>query len=252
MNTAPRPRDGEVHLYTMALPQQSAELARLDGFLSPSERERARLLKSRAVGNRSIAVRGILREILGGYLGIEPGNVRIATGKHGKPFVEQNCGDLRFNLSHAGDIFVLAVAAGLEVGIDIETIEPDKPLNDMARIAFSRREQEELFSLPSHHLKTAAFYRCWVRKEACMKACGRGFSLPSNSFEIPLLHEEAALLNICCNQTCWHVLDIDVPHRYCAALAVETRPSAMHPPAVKRYYRGRKTVAESPDFIPEK
>ncbi len=230
MNSIPRPLDNEVHLHSLTLSHTQTELTRLGSLLSTDETARAARLKSDSARKSFISGRGALREILGRYLGITPENVQIAVGDHGKPFLaDRNC-HLRFNLSHSGDMHLLAVASGFEVGVDIEIIEPGKPLADMARIAFSRLEQEELFSLPTPFLQTAAFYRCWVRKEACLKGCGRGFSLSGNSFDIsPFNDGTTTLLNVCCGQSYWHIMDIGMPDGYCAALAVEARFSTLLP-----------------------
>jgi 4'-phosphopantetheinyl transferase len=119
------------------------------------------------------------------------------------------------------------------VGVDIETIQADKPVHSMARLAFSPREQEDLLTLPSSQLQSTAFYRCWVRKEACLKACGRGFSLPGSSFDVPICVEKLPQQTlITCNQSLWHVQDIDVPDTCCAALAVEAGGISHSPPAI--------------------
>lgn len=234
MNTTARPHDGEVHIYCLTLPKESSELTRLWQLLSPGETERAGSLKIETAKERFIAGRGILREILGGYLGIGPGEVRIATGEHGKPFLANGGANLNFNLSHSGDMYVLAVATAAELGIDVEEVEAGKPFDDVARLAFSSRERQELLTLPSSDLQAAGFYRCWVRKEACLKACGSGFSLPGNSFEVSPLDNSAAMQTVLCGQNWWHVLDIDVPHPYCAALAVEPRRTPRLPPTLTR------------------
>jgi len=230
MNSTSRPLDNQVHLYCLSLPHDIPELTRCERLLSPTETERARLLKSALIRSRFIAGRGMLREILGGYLDVDPADVRIATGEQGKPFVADGAMDLRFNLSHVDDLLVLAVATGVEVGIDIERIAVDKPVHDMARLAFSRREQEELYAMPASQ-QIRAFYRCWVRKEACLKASGKGFSLPGNSFNISLSND-ALIPRICCNDTFWHVLDIIAPHSYCTALAVESHSPDLPPPTL--------------------
>ncbi|MHB8058437.1 MAG: 4'-phosphopantetheinyl transferase family protein [Desulfuromonadaceae bacterium] len=231
MKAAPRPLDGEVHLYCLTLPDAAAELTRFERLLSATELERAFLLKSDLARNRYIAGRGKLRDILGGYLNIDPAEVRIATGEQGKPFLADAAVDLRFNLSHVDDLLLLAIAAGVEVGVDIERVAADKPVHDMARLVFSRREQEELLAMPVPE-QIQAFYRCWVRKEACLKACGRGFSLPGSSFDVPLRFEESAMQTVNCNQSFWHVRDIDVPEKYCAAVAVEAGDVSSFSPTV--------------------
>jgi 4'-phosphopantetheinyl transferase len=224
MNPSPRPLDGEIHLYCLTLPQETSQLTRFERLLSMSEANRAGRLKSFQTRNRFIAGRGMLRDILGGYLCVDPAEVRIATGEHGKPFLADGAADLRFNLSHVDEILVLAVAAGVEVGVDIERIDAGKAIHDMARLAFSRHEQEELLAMPASR-QAEAFYRCWVCKEACLKACGRGFSLPGGSFSVSLFNGAPTMRRVCCNETIWQVLDIDVPRNYCAALAFETRSS---------------------------
>lgn len=225
----PWPLDGEVHLYGLTLPHAPLELARLGSFLAPGETERAGLLKSATAKTRYIAGRGVLREILGSYLRIAARQVQLTLGEQGKPFLAAALDKLCFNLAHSGDYFLLAVAANREVGVDIETIAPDKPLAEMARIVFSRHEQDQLSRLSSPHLETA-FYRCWVRKEACLKACGRGFSLPSNSFELSPPDEATAGMTTRCDQKFWQVVDLDAPLRCCAALALESAGSAPPPP----------------------
>jgi len=232
MIATPRPLDGEVHLYCLTLPHDVSELTRFERLLSTTELDRACLLRSDPARNRYIAGRGKLRDILGGYLGIDPAEVRIATGEQGKPFLADAAVDLRFNLSHVDDVLVLTVAAGVEVGVDIERIETDKPIHDMARLAFSRREQEELLAMPVSQ-QIQAFYRCWVSKEACLKACGKGFSLPGSSFDVPICFDEPAMQTIInCNQSLWHVQDIDVPDKYCAAVAVEAGDVSSFSPTI--------------------
>lgn len=233
MKTRPWPLGREVHLYGLSLPRCPAELTLLKSFLAPDEMERAGLLKNREAFERRLAGRGLLREILGGYLGTEARNVRLATGEHGKPCLADRQKGLHFNLAHSGDALLLAVAAGREVGVDIETIDPDRPLVDMSRMVFSRHEQEQLSGLSSPYLEDA-FYRCWVRKEACLKACGRGFSLSGNTFDVSPLDKDAGAGSVRCDGKTWQVLDIDVPPGYCAALAVESCDPAQPSPLVTR------------------
>jgi 4'-phosphopantetheinyl transferase len=232
MITAQQPGGDEVHLYRIVLSQQLPELSRLRQLLSKSETDRSALLKDDLAKKNYIAGRGVLREILGSYVGVAPEKVRIVTGEHGKPCLTKCTENIRFNLSHSEDILIIAISTGRDVGVDIEAIKTDKPLNGMASLAFSRREQEELFTLPSSRLATA-FYHCWVRKEACLNACGRGFSLPGSSFDVPVCFEEPPLQTLInCNQLFWHVQDIDVPENYCAAVAVEAGGVSPSPPTI--------------------
>ena len=228
MSTIPGPLAAEIHIHRLTIPHHPTELAHLQQLLSPYELNRASLLKSDRARNRFIAGRGSLRTVLSFYLDNAPEDIQLECGEHGKPFLADNCKNLRFNLAHSGELLLVAVTAGVEVGVDIEKAEAGKPFFDMAKLAFSSQEQKKLLEIHESHLQMDAFYRCWVRKEACMKACGRGFSLPSNSFDVSMLAGEQSQQIVRCNQTGWQVLDVTVPQGYYAALAVESSASS-HP-----------------------
>ena len=213
----PWPQENEVHIHRAVLGSET------ERYVSSNERVRAEVLLDPYKKKRFLAGRGLLREILGGYLGIQPGEVHFTLGEHGKPYLSTttvNKEQLHFNLSHSGTMFLLAIAVDRNVGIDLEQLSSDIPYPDMARIAFSPREQKELFDLP-HHLQLAAFYRCWTRKEAYLKACGSGFAIKSSSFDVSLLPGSPAVLIEPGKPPVWLLVDISVPETYCAALAVQ-------------------------------
>jgi 4'-phosphopantetheinyl transferase len=220
------PVAGEVHIRFGSLDLQGAELARRERYLSPDERVRADRLLDRQTRDRFVAGRGFLRETLARYLGREPVDLRFATGEHGKPGLVEAPGgsSLCFNLSHADGSAILAVAGNREVGIDLERMREELQFREMAQQFYSLRERTELFSLPPD-LQLAAFYRCWTRKEAYLKGCGRGFSQPSDSFDMSLLpgHPTALVEHRSTPGAAsrWTIVDIPVPEGYCAALAVE-------------------------------
>lgn len=209
----PWPQQNEVHIHRAVSGAEPLD------YVSPDEISRADHLLDPRKRKSFLAYRSLLRKILGSYLRIGPEDVRFAIGEHGKPYLFNsgfNKELLHFNLSHSDTMFLLAVASDREVGIDIERLDKDIPLENMARIAFSPREQQELFALPDY-LQPAAFYRCWTRKEAYMKACGMGFAMKSTSFDVTLLPGTPAALFT----PSWRLLDIAVPKDYHAALAVE-------------------------------
>ncbi len=213
----PWPQKNEVHIHC-AIPgtgvvrhASSDEISRADRLLDADKK------------NCFLACRGLLREILGGYLGIPAKEVFLAVGEHGKPYLSTTTANkerLHFNLSHSGTMFLLAIAADRDVGIDLEQLSSDTPYPDMARLAFSPREQKELFDLPQHQ-QLAAFYRCWTRKEAYLKACGSGFAVETSSFDVSLLPKTPAVLVEPNKQPSWLLVDISVPETYYAALAVQ-------------------------------
>ena len=217
------PGPGEVHirLFTLAIGEE--ELPGLEQLLTPDERQRADRLVDRQVRKRFIAGRGRLREILAGYLELEPAVLLLTTNPYGKPRLEdRHDHGLCFNLSHSGDLCILALALNCELGVDLEQVRDDLPFEAIARQFFSHHEQTEFFSLPPV-LQPAAFYRCWTRKEAYLKACGSGFSSPSDICDVSLLPDQPPALLALRNNTeqlCeWSLADLAVPEGFCAALA---------------------------------
>jgi 4'-phosphopantetheinyl transferase len=229
MESRELPNANEVHIRFTRLDLEDDDQSRLERRLAEEERSRADRLKIELARNRFIAGRAFLRETLASYLEVEPEALLLGEGEWGKPYIAQGkgCGMLSFNLSHAAGLAVLAVSLKREVGIDIEKTAKELPYRNIARMFFSPREQEELFTLPPDE-QLAAFYRCWSRKEAYLKGCGRGFSVPSGNFDVSLLPgQKPALIEHRLSpgeSGRWSLLDIPAPEGFCAALAVEGGP----------------------------
>jgi 4'-phosphopantetheinyl transferase len=133
---------------------------------------------------------------------------------------------LRFNLSHSNEVALLAVALDAELGVDVEHVRPDFAGEDIARRYFSRAEVEVFNKLPQDE-RVAAFFRCWTRKEAYIKAIGKGFSQALDAFDVTLAPGVApALLRAEDDDASrWWMTDVDVGEGYAGALLVE-RPVA--------------------------
>src|SRR5262249_14010343 len=191
----PGPR--EARILTADLEPGAAAVDRLVPLLSPDERERAARFHFRRDAMRWIVARAILRQILGGCLGVDRGAVVLSYGPQGKPAVVAPTGsvDLQFSLAHSSHVAVYAVSAGCPVGIDVEGM---RPLSDMDRIAartFSPRECAALRKLPPG-LRAVGFFNCWTRKEAYIKAVGLGLSYPLDRFSVSLAPGEPARLEV--------------------------------------------------------
>jgi 4'-phosphopantetheinyl transferase len=138
---------------------------------------------------------GKLRELLSGYLGNSPPQVRLLAGPFGKPCLAE--GDLQFSLSHSHGIALFAVVRGREIGCDIEHRDARFACEQVASRFFSPIEARAFGSIPTAR-QTEAFFNCWTRKEAYVKARGLGLSLPLDSFDVTLAPSEpAALLRGC-------------------------------------------------------
>lgn len=145
-------------------------------LLNDAEKEKEATFLRPELQKKYINTRGVLRKILGSYLNVNPQKIRINTGEHGKPFVDD---ELFFNLSHTGNKFAIAVSNNAEVGIDLEQYKNRTNLQGLVGKCFSKEEQAYWHKLTKPQ-KVTMFYRFWVRKEAFVKAVGRGIALGLN------------------------------------------------------------------------
>ncbi len=174
--------DGQVHVWRANLDLDSGWLAELRTSLAPGEIERANRYVFEQDRLRFEAGRGILRRLLSKYLGRPPASFEIHTNPFGKPLTD---GDICFNLSHSGPLAVYAFARNAGVGIDLERIRTDVECLEIASRYFTDAEVVELKGTPKER-RSETFFRCWTRKEAYVKALGRGLSMSIGSFEIGL------------------------------------------------------------------
>lgn len=167
---APALTRGEVHVWAVALDDDRARGEAPAAVLSAEERRRA--ANFRHAGRRAafIAARAALRSILAGYVGTSAERIRLRTGPGGKPELE-GPGELRFNLSHSGRLALCAVARGRDVGVDVEHVRGGFDFTRIAERFFSEPERRML-QVAAGRARCEAFFRCWTRREAYLKARG--------------------------------------------------------------------------------
>jgi 4'-phosphopantetheinyl transferase len=180
-----------VHLWFFSREVGARARERLRETLGPEELERSRRFRFERDRNRFIAGRGTLRAVLGLYLDRPPSRLRFRLGSHGKPHLEED--DVSFNLSHSGRWALLAVSAGRQVGVDVERIDRARSTESIAERFFSPAEVSALRGLRAF-ARTRAFFRCWTRKEAYIKARGEGLSIPLDSFSVSIEPASASRL----------------------------------------------------------
>jgi 4'-phosphopantetheinyl transferase len=194
--------------------------------LSADEHERAERFRFRKDREHFIAARGLLRILLGRYLDLPPRQLSFSYSPYGKPQLAGVSGGaaLRFNVSHSHGIALYAVALGREIGVDVEYIRREVVGESIAEHFFSAREVASLRALPAE-MQPQAFFNCWTRKEAFIKAIGEGLSFPLDEFDVSLVPDEpAALLNTRngpLEAARWSLQALPVDEGYVAALAVE-------------------------------
>lgn len=221
----------DVHIWQASLVQPAEQIAMLAQTLTADEQQRATRFHFEADRERFIVGRGVLRAILGRYLGLEPGQVRFSYSPHGKPAVQDNpgAGAVRFNLAHAGEIALYAVAH-TEVGVDLEAIVPVPGSEQIAERYFTLRERTVLHALSKREWETA-FLRQWTRKEAYLKARGCGLSLEPDQVEVLLDSNGSLKLNVAGEPdeaARWSLSDLTPAEGYVAALAVEGQGWHLH------------------------
>jgi 4'-phosphopantetheinyl transferase len=210
---------GEVHMWRIELEQPAIVLEKFWSTLEADELERASRFHFDKHRNSFVVARGFLRDVLSRYLESKPETLRFSYGDYGKPAID---GRLHFNMSHSHRVGLLAITEDRQIGVDVEHIRADFATEDIARRFFSHSEVESFNSLPRDK-QVAAFFRCWARKEAFIKATGRGLSQPLDEFDVTLAPgEAAALLRVDEDDASrWSMSDIDVGGDYAAALVVE-------------------------------
>ena len=235
MENVPRARitlaEDEIHVWRVRLHQNAGRVRSLFRQLSTDERHRAGRLRFPVDRDHFIVARGALRHVLSLYAGGEPAALRFCYGAHGKPTLAQESGGdgLRFNLSHSHELALIVVTRCREVGIDLEFIRDDFSALELAARFFSGREAATLRALPEA-VRFRAFFNCWTRKEAYIKARGTGLSLPLKSFEVSLAPGAPAVLLHVEGEpdTLWSLHDLPlVEPGYAAALVVDTPRCAL-------------------------
>jgi 4'-phosphopantetheinyl transferase len=200
----------------LALDVPEARLTRLRLLLDAGERARAERFVFERHRRRFTAARGLLRETLAAELGGDPAALRFEYGPRGKPRLAAGSDDgLRFNVSHSGELLLIALARGAELGVDVEAVRPDIDHAAIARRFFSACEQAALLALPDP-LRARGFFAIWTRKEAYVKLLGGGLSIPLDGFDVSL-DEPARLLRGAAGVT---LLRAEAPDGFLAALAM--------------------------------
>jgi len=177
--------EDDLHIWLAWLDVELQERARLRSYLSKDEFSRAERFVFPRDRDHFIVARGRLRELLGKYLHCPPYNVQFKTGRYGKLSLVDERDPLRFNLSHSQGLAIYGFCVGREVGIDMEKIRPGFAGEGIAERYFSATEQRELAELPEE-LRDMAFFLCWTRKEAYIKAHGDGLQIALDSFDVSL------------------------------------------------------------------
>jgi 4'-phosphopantetheinyl transferase len=221
-----RLEDDDVHVWRASIDLPAQQVRELRCILTPDELERAERFHFPRDRNRFIVARGVLRDILAHCVNEDPGQIRFHYGPYGKPNLVRRDGERRlcFNLAHSRGVALYALTYHREIGVDLEYKITGLIDERIAEHFFSAQEIAALRALPPN-AQIEAFFNCWTRKEAYIKAKGKGLSLPLDQFVVSLAPGEPAMLKdtpgdpLEANR--WSLHTLSPGPGYVAALAVE-------------------------------
>jgi 4'-phosphopantetheinyl transferase len=202
----------------------AAEVADYQNYwcvLDAAEQAHAGKITNDLLHKRYVEVHGRLRNILAQTLNESPEKIRINKTEHGKPYLPDTP-ELAFNLSHSADILVIAVGWNCQLGVDIESCKPRTSLAGLVDKCFAEEEIAYWNKQPETQ-KTLEFYRFWTRKEAFVKATGRGIGLGLNRCVINP-ENQAEFLRVpvdCGPASIWHVQELAFAPGICSALVTD-------------------------------
>ncbi len=177
----------EAHVWAVSLVDSELSANECLAVLSTDERARADEFRLDEPRRQFIVTRGVLRTLLGRYLGERPEDISFSFEAVAKLRLANKyaASKLRFNVSHSGDLALIAVNLGCDVGIDVERCRPVNQLEQLARRSFHPDEISELLATESE-TRNDVFLRCWTAKEAVLKAYGAGIAGSLDDFHVPV------------------------------------------------------------------
>lgn len=214
----------ELHVWDVSLLLPEEILESLSSILDENEKSKAAGFKFENDKRKYIAAHGALRQILAGYLNCEPRTTVFNHNRYGKPFIKENRNRIEFNLTHSKERALIAVTRDKRVGVDLEYRRSEMDFKGIAQQYFSAPENQALQSLPANS-RNKAFFDCWTRKEAFIKATGKGFSQSLKKFDVSVEPgKPARLLSVNSSgveAAGWQMFDLVISPDYSAAVIVE-------------------------------
>jgi 4'-phosphopantetheinyl transferase len=219
----------QVNIWTLDTRVSNDVTAQFEEVLAPDESERAAQFRADHQRESYILARGVVRFLLGYYLAVDPRSIRFAYGPNGKAALVPP-DSVQFNVTHSADMAAIALARGCDVGIDLEQIRPLKELEQIADRFLCAKEAAEINSLPPGE-REKAFFSCWTRKEAYVKAIGAGLEKPLKSFRIAETAGSAGELELYDEEGTssepWTIQDIHLMPGWTGAVAYRDRERSL-------------------------
>jgi 4'-phosphopantetheinyl transferase len=217
---------GEVHVWTARPSSEGVSLVALEALLNPQEKSAAYRFVFERHRLNYIFAHGVLRQILGAYIDRPPGEIQFRHNAYGKPFLLE-AGErerTQFNMSHSHGIVLVALTLDRRIGADVEQLRTLDSFPAIAQSNFTTQERAYISGFPPEQQQDA-FYKCWTRKEAFIKAVGKGLSIPLNTFDASIPEGQPGRRITAPKEApdveSWWLSDLSAPEGYAGAVAVE-------------------------------
>ena len=232
MMQRPAPGPGTILCWVVDLQQPADRVAVLTQVLTVDERQRADRFVFGRDRRRFVVTRACLRDLLGRAGDVPATAIRFEYGVHGKPSLVPDMGrpTLHFNVSHSDELALIVLAADRPVGVDLEAIRPLPDLHDIATRYFAAAETSTIVGMPARE-RELAFFLCWTRKEAFVKARGEGLTLPLDRFRVSCRPgEPARILDIDGSPAAaaeWSIYDLRPAPGFVGAVVMQDVPRSL-------------------------
>lgn len=224
VNRLPPLEDREVHLWRIDLADVPSHIGGYISLLTAGEQAEASRRRIGQVRDHFTIGRACARILIGNALGMNPREINLTKGIHGKPEISAINGHaISFNLAHSQSTLLIALRRNGAIGVDVEYFDRSTDIMEVAHANFTESESKALAAITDPEEQLRTFYRYWTRKEAIGKADGRGLLLPLASFDVsfepinsrpvPVSEPPGKL---------YFVTDLDLGDRIAGALALES------------------------------
>jgi 4'-phosphopantetheinyl transferase len=217
---------GEIHMWLIPEVQNENMMKVLSHKLNDAEKEKASRYYFEKKRRQYIITRGVLKILLEVYTRRNSEQFQIVQGIYGKPFMRSEEEEIHFNISHSEGLSILGFSKEAPLGVDIEIIREIPERDEIAEKYFSKKENNIYKTIPEEY-RTKAFFNCWTRKEAFIKAIGEGFSKPLDQFDVTFLSNEKTKLISIDGDTRkadeWSLQELKTAQGYVSAFAVKKR-----------------------------
>jgi 4'-phosphopantetheinyl transferase len=225
------PESSDVHVWPVLLEAPVAVSRAYRDLLSPTEIARADRFVFEHLTRSHELSHGALRLLMARSLNCRPQAVEFNYGPRGKPFLHQDS-RIRFNMAHSGQLALYAFTLDVEIGVDVEEMRDVPDIEQIAAHYFCNAETVELKAIGGGKPATQAFFRCWTRKEAYIKAVGDGLYIPLDQFQVTLGADAPTKFVHIGNEPSvaahWTLQHLDPAPNYIGALAYQAAPRTIH------------------------